>query len=189
MSRGSKGESMTDNADTEYCKTEDLENTLKISIYFEKGCIKLFLSAFVLAWIGVEILMIMDFVTNMSTTGFEIAWTLIGGIGSYAALWSAWGKEVIEVSSSEIVIQRSLLGMGPPKAYFFENIDSLSIETHRYSVPEDETPGNWSEITFGYKSKIISFGRHRSQQELNKILNAIVGKFPQYEEKIIFTKS
>ena len=184
---------MADNTELEDCKIEDLGDTLRISIYNDEGCSgNVLFTIMALAWIIIAIRLIMVFVANLSTgfsgIGLLIAVIIIVGFGSYALLWSAWGKEVIEVSSSEIVIQRILLGIGSPKAYLYESIKGLSIETHRYSAPEGETPGNWSEITFGYKSKIKSFGRHRSPQELNEILEAIVRKYPQYKKRVIFTK-
>lgn len=106
-------------------------------------------------------------------------------IGIYALQWQSDGKEIIEVDSNGIVVQRQASNTSRRKEYFAERVTNLR------SVPKRVTwrrvrgesvflGEGWGLIALDYDGRTRRFGSGLDETGAERIVATINEKFPQY---------
>ncbi|MCK4886231.1 MAG: hypothetical protein KAS96_02525 [Planctomycetes bacterium] len=126
----------------------------------EMGAVKLFM----LAWLG--------------------AWTVGGAFAIYVWLWNVNGKEIINVSSTEFQILRTVAGLARSKEYDVASIANLRSQLQTRSMFGSANGMEFcgisgGSIAFDYGHSTHRFGAKLDEAEAQHIVSTIKNKFPR----------
>jgi hypothetical protein len=109
----------------------------------------------------------------------------------YGFLWHVLGREIVQVSSQSIMINRTMLGQGSPKEYSADSVKDLRLLpavaalfrtglawSYAFRFP---MLSRWTGLlAFDYGAKTFRFAAGIDEAEAKQILAGIQQKFPQY---------
>lgn len=119
---------------------------------------------------------------------FILVWLTIWTVGGYAAvrtfLWQLAGREVVEVSRTNIKLSRPIFGLGRVKEYQATEIVDLRL------LSGDERSGKKgmagpNQLAFDYEFDTVEFGGGLTVREAEAILEEITKRYRQYAPETI----
>ena len=92
--------------------------------------------------------------------------------------WLVKGKELIKITSSELIIKQSIFGYGKANKYFLDNIKNLSMVEHKsFSFGFDYENAFWRQGTdsliFSANGKDIGFAKKIEDKDANLMMRLI----------------
>ena len=101
-------------------------------------------------------------------------WTLGGLQAVKNLLWSMFGKEVLEVTSSELSLKDDILGLGKKRTFSSQEVSEIRLGTTEF--PESSNTTTSILITTGLKTH--AYGAHLDIAEAKHLLQLIHNKLP-----------
>ncbi len=133
-----------------------------------------------------------NWLTNLPSGGIFLfvwfaGWTVGGAFAIYTFLWTLVGKEITEINSDGIKIQRSIFGLGRKREYLAGYIKDIRIAPTAFDsnifgrnrgnnimrIPEGL-------LAFDYGAQTFRFGSGVDEAEAKQIFEKIRARFPQY---------
>ena len=108
-----------------------------------------------------------------------VGWTIAGAYVIYTIFWQIAGREIITLERGQLIIEKSVKGIGRKKVY-----DTRSIKNIALNLTEDSGPwgGNYNrnfagmkggKIKFDYGMKTVKFANAVHEAEARMILNKL----------------
>jgi len=182
---------------------KDLGNKLVISIPRPRHWfLNIYLGIVIILWAAGEVIfldmLIFDPVEFGKSASFLVILlifvTALGGYLVYQFIWQLSGKEVIDISTHNIVITHAALGIRSPREFSAEHINDLRMSTTIIDVNNliflfyfgsNTIRRNIGSLAFDYGAKTYRFGAGIDEAEAKMIIAEIGNKFPQYIKKIM----
>jgi hypothetical protein len=128
--------------------------------------------------------------------GFAPVGILMALFPLYVLLWNLVGREIITVDNSEIVIRKTVLGIGIPQTYQLSLVHNLRVSlanptlfTWEHNMQEWGLAGG--SVAFDYQGKVYRFGILLRKQHADilvtkiiQYLSSSVHKFSTLEVKV-----
>ncbi len=169
--------------------TENLGDTLKISIPSRKQWLIILFMAFWLAgWSLGEVTALVIVIRGLGVRGpilfillWLTLWTFFGVFVTYTLLWQLFGKEIILISNQAIITKRAVFGFVYfPREYSAEYIKELRVlpasnqgDLFGMNRAGWLTGFSGGALAFDYGAKTIRFGMSIDEAEAKQILEEI----------------
>ncbi|MCP4346096.1 MAG: hypothetical protein GY795_11300 [Desulfobacterales bacterium] len=145
----------------------------------------IFLGCWSVGWAFCGVMAISEFFTDATERSFLsvilVGWIFGGIIAIYPLLWNLAGKEIISLSSKELIHKRNIFGLGKLKRYHINLIENIRLTTEN---SEEAVFGFGSgTIAFDYSQKTFKFGSNIDEAEAKHIINVIAEKYKIYKKR------
>jgi len=126
-------------------------------------------------------------VINLTALAMLMIWTAIGMLGMYGLLWDVTGKEIICIDGKNLLIRRSILGIGRATQFHLEDVRRLRFypwnKTSLFPLVFRELywRRTWKSLVFNYGSRLYHFGIGLDEREAGDLLKTIVERFPDVD--------
>ena len=170
-------------------KVEQTNHGLRITIPSKKNFFLIvFMGFWLMGWaIGEvsvlkELLNLTDGVPEFFLIAWLGGWTVGGAFAIYAWLWNVMGKEIVDITSSELSHIKVLAGFNRSSEYAVSSISKLRLQPQNTSIFGS---GNGMEfwgitggsIAFDYGQSTHKFGAQLDEAEASHIIEAIKNRF------------